>query len=61
MSGPNVAHYNLPPEQQAAIERHLNVHEFPTYKLFNRDGELLDLKVSAFDLEGLAGLLDQMK
>ena len=61
VSGPNVAHYNLPPEQQAAIERHLNVHEFPTYKLFNRDGELLDLKVSAFDLEGLAGLLDQMK
>ena len=61
VSGPNVAHYNLPPEQQAAIERHLNVHEFPTYKLFNRDGELLDLKVSAFDLEGLAGLLEQMK
>ena len=61
MSGPNVAHYNLPEEQQAAIERHLNVHAWPTYKLFNRDGELLDLKVSAFDLEGLAGLLDQMK
>ena len=61
VSGPNVAHYNLPPEQQAAIERHLNVHAWPTYKLFNRDGELLDLKVSAFDLEGLASLLDQMK
>ena len=61
VSGPNVAHYNLPEEQQAAIERHLNVHAWPTYKLFNRDGELLDLKVSAFDLEGLAGLLDQMK
>ena len=61
VSGPNVAHYNLPEEQQAAIERHLNVHSWPTYKLFNRDGELLDLKVSAFDLEGLAGLLEQMK
>lgn len=61
VSGPNVAHYNLPREQQAAIERHLNVHSWPTYKLFNRDGELLDLKVSAFDLEGLAGLLEQMK
>jgi hypothetical protein len=56
-----VAHYNLPPEQQAAIERHLNVHAWPTYKLFNRDGDLLDLNVSAFDLEGLANLLDQMK
>ena len=61
VSGPNVAHYNLPPEQQAAIERHLGVHAWPTYKLFNRDGKLLDLKVSAFDLEGLAGLLEQMK
>ena len=61
VSGPNVAHYNLPEEQQAAIERHLNVHSWPTYKLFNRDGELLDLKVSAFDLEGLAGLLEQLK
>ena len=61
VSGPNVVHYNLPAEQQSAIERHLNVHSWPTYKLFNRDGELLDLKVSAFDLEGLAGLLDQMK
>ena len=61
VSGPNVAHYNLPPEQQAAIERHLNVHSWPTYKLFNRDGDLLDLDVDARDLENLAKLLDQMK
>lgn len=60
VSGPNVAHYNLPWEQQAAIERHLGVHSWPTYKLFNRDGELLDLKVDARDLEGLADLLEQM-
>jgi len=60
VSGPNVAHYNLPPEQQAAIERHLGVHSWPTYKLFDRNGNLLDLKVSAFDLEGLANLLEQM-
>ena len=61
VSGPNVAHYNLPQEQQAAIEHYLNVHSWPTYKLFNRDGELLDLKVDARDLEGLAKLLEQMK
>ena len=30
VTGPNVAHYNLPEKQQAAIERHLNVHSFPT-------------------------------
>ena len=61
VSGPNVAHYNLPQEQQAAIERHLGVTAFPTYKLFNRDGNLLDLKVDARDLKNLAKLLDQMK
>ena len=61
VSGPNVAHYNLPAEQQAAIERHLDVHSFPTYKLFDRNGNLLDLKVDPRDLEGLARLLEQMK
>ena len=61
VSGPNVAHYNLPDDQQAAIEHHLNVHSFPTYKLFDREGNLLDLKVDARDLEGLASLLERMK
>ena len=61
VSGPNVAHYNLPAEQQSAIERHLNVHSWPTYKLFDRNGNLLDLKVDARDLEELARLLEQMK
>ena len=60
VSGDNVAHYNLPLEQQAAIERHLNVTGFPTYKLFDRDGNLLDLKVDARDIENLARLLEQM-
>ena len=54
VSGPNVAHYNLPAEQQSAIERHLNVHSFPTYKLFNRNGDLLDLVVDPRDIESLA-------
>ena len=61
VSGPNVAHYNLPVEQQAAIERHLNVHSWPTYKLFDRNGNLLDLNVDPRDLENLAMLLERMK
>ena len=56
-----MAHYNLPAEQQSAIERHLDVHSWPTYKLFDRNGNLLDLKVDARDLETLARLLEQMK
>ena len=61
VSGDNVAHYNLPALQQSAIERHLDVHSFPTYKLFNRDGHLLDLEVDARNLDELARLLEQMK
>ena len=61
VSGPNVAHYNLPADQQAAIEHHLDVHAFPTYKLFNRNGDLLDLQVDPRDLDALARLLEQMK
>jgi thiol-disulfide isomerase/thioredoxin len=61
VSGPNVAHYNLPDAQQAAIERYLNVHSWPTYKLFNRNGDLMDLNVDPRNLEELARLLEQMK
>ena len=59
--GPNVVHYNLPKDQQSAIEHYLNVHSFPTYKLIDREGNVLDLDVSAHDLEGLAKLLEKIK
>ena len=61
VSGENVAHYNLPPEQQSAIERHLDVRAFPTYKLFDRDGNMLDLDIDARDLDDLVKLLQQMQ
>ena len=60
VSGDNVAHYNLPDDQQAAIERYLDVHSWPTYKLFDRDGNLLDVEVNPRDLEGTARLLEQL-
>ncbi len=60
VTGDNVAHFNLPDDQQAAIERYLNVQSFPTYKLFDREGRLLDLKVNARDLDGLVRLLEKL-
>ena len=56
-----VAHYNLPEKQQTAIERHLNVHSFPTYKLFDKEGRLLDLEVDARDVKNIARLLDSLQ
>lgn len=60
VTGENVAHYNLPPEQQSAVENFLGVRAFPTYKLFDREGNLIDLEVDARNLEGLAHLLKQL-
>lgn len=59
--GDNVSHYNLPDKQQIAIQRYLKVTSFPSYKLFDRDGNLVDVKVDARDLEGIAKLLKQLK
>ena len=59
--GDNVVHYNLPESQQSAIEHFLQVHSFPTYKLIDRDGTVLDVNADPRNLDGLARLLEQMK
>lgn len=61
VTGENVVHYNLPREQQSAIEHFININGYPTYKLIDRDGNVLDVNADPRDLEGLARLLDQMK
>ena len=43
LTGPNCVHYNLPKEQQSAVERYLNVNSFPTYKLIDKQGNIHDL------------------
>ncbi|MDE7455457.1 MAG: TlpA family protein disulfide reductase [Prevotella sp.] len=57
VTGPNVTHFNLPAEQQSAIERYLQVYSFPTYKLVDKNGNVLDLQVHARDLNGLEELV----
>ena len=59
--GDNVVHYNLPPDQQSAVEHYLKVTAFPTYKLIDRDGTVLDVNADPRNLEGLATMLEQMK
>ena len=61
VTGENVVHYNLPADQQSAVEHFLQVHSFPTYKLIDRNGKVLDVNADPRDLESLAKLLDQMK
>ena len=59
--GDNVVHYNLPADQQSAVEHFLKVTGFPTYKLIDRDGTILDVNADPRSLESLARLLEQMK
>ena len=59
--GENIFHYNLPADQQSAIERFLGVHAWPHYRLINRDGTVLDVNADPRDLEGLAKLLENLK
>lgn len=59
--GDNVVHYNLPQDQQQAIENFIGVKGFPTYKLIDREGNVLDVNADPrYDLEGLAKLLEKI-
>ncbi len=61
VTGKDVVHYNLPADQQSAVEHFLQVHGWPTYKLIDRDGKVLDVNVDPRNLDALARLLEQMK
>ena len=59
--GDNVVHYNLPKAQQSAIEHFIGVTAFPTYKLIDREGNVLDVNADPRDLFALKKLLDKLK
>ena len=61
VTGENVVHYNLPVDQQSAIEHFLGVSAWPHYRLIDRDGNVLDVNADPRDLEGLARLLRQIQ
>lgn len=61
VSGPNVAHFNLPREQQDAIEKYLRVNSFPTYKIVDKKGNVLDIGwLDARNLDKLEELVESM-
>lgn len=60
VTGDNVAHYNLPASQQSAIENFLGVHSFPFYRLFDQQGNLLDVNADPRNLNALEGLIKKL-
>ena len=57
--GANVVHHNLPDEQQQLVEQFFNVGSYPTYKLIDRNGYLLDMPADPRDIESLIYQLEQ--
>lgn len=41
LTGKNVARYNLPASQQAALEKYIGLEGYPTYKLIDRNGKIV--------------------
>ena len=46
-------HYNLPEQQQRAIEEFLQVDGFPFYRLFDKNGKLYDVDADARHVENM--------
>ena len=58
--GDNIAHYRLPAAQQSAIENYLNIRSFPSYRLFDKEGNLVDMKVDACQLDKLERIIKKL-
>ena len=59
--GKNVVHYNLPAEQQKAVEEYFKVKAFPTNIVIDRDGTLHKILDFPLNLDALVKLLEKMK
>lgn len=60
LTGENCVHYNLPVKQQTLVEQYLDVHGYPTYRLLNRNGALIDGSYSPNNLPVLIETLRKL-
>ena len=61
LTEPNCVHYNLPEEQQDAIEQYVELTGYPTYRLIDRQGGLHHLKwTDDEDIHKFKKMLDEL-
>lgn len=60
LTGENCIHYNLPAREQSLIEQYLQVEGFPTYRLLNRHGALIDGNFHPSNISALKATLDKL-
>ena len=58
--GDNIVHYNLPDDQQKAIEGYLGVHSYPTYRLIDQEGNIINLNVDPRNLDTIENIIKQI-
>ena len=61
LTGENCVHYNLPEDQQTAVEHYVGVNGYPTYKLIDKEGNIHDLHwLHHEDMDSFLKTIDQM-
>ena len=60
VTGDNVVHFNLPAAQQKAVENYIKVSAYPTYKLVDQNGNLLDVYADPRHLDALEKLIKRI-
>jgi len=61
LTGPNCVHYNLPEDQQAAVEHYVGISGYPTYKLIDKEGNIHDLHwLHHEDLDGFKETIEKL-
>ncbi|MBO4810771.1 MAG: hypothetical protein J5552_04320 [Prevotella sp.] len=60
LTGENSIHYNLPIAQQAAVEEYLGVKHYPTYFLFDPQGNRQPEEYKPYDLEALREAVEKL-
>ena len=61
LTGANCVHYNLPADQQSAIERYVGVNGYPTYKIIDKQGVIHPLNWQhASDMNSLIETIDKL-
>ena len=61
LTGENCVHYNLPEDQQSAVERYVGISGYPTYKLIDKQGNIHDLHwLHHEDLESFKDTIDKL-
>jgi hypothetical protein len=60
VTGDNVVHFNLPAAQQKAVENYIKVSAYPTYKLVDQNGNLLDVYADPYHFDVLEKLIKRI-